>query len=82
MRASRGSAWNPVTEAGRVDVAFTPSGTGGYADLARTAERFEVFDTTVLVASLEDIIRSKRAADRPQDRQDVPILEAMLRQRG
>ena len=76
---SRGNVWNLVTDAGRVNVAFTPSGTEGYADLARSAERFDVFDTTVLVASLEDILRSKRAADRPQDRQDVPILEAMLR---
>jgi hypothetical protein len=28
-----------------------------------------------------DIVRSKRAADRPQDRQDVIVLEEMIRRR-
>ena len=32
-------------------------------------------------ASLEDIIRSKEAADRVQDRQDVIVLREMLRRR-
>jgi hypothetical protein len=39
----------------------------------------------VPVAALEDVIRSKRAADRPKDRQQLPILETLLeeiRQRG
>lgn len=78
----RANVWNLVTDAGRMDVAFVPSGTGGYDDLARNAELFEVFDTIIQVASLADIIRSKRAADRPQDRQDVAILEAMLQRRA
>lgn len=74
-----GSAmWNLVTDAGRLDVAFVPSGTKGYSDLADNARRFEVFDATILVASLGDIIRSKTAANRPQDRQDVPVLKAIL----
>lgn len=74
-----GSAmWNLVTDAGRLDVAFVPSGTKGYSDLADNAQRFEVFDATILVASLGDIIRSKTAANRPQDRQDVPVLKAIL----
>jgi hypothetical protein len=32
------------------------------------------------VASLEDIIRSKQAADRPQDRAVLPLLRATLRE--
>ncbi|MGI9037576.1 MAG: hypothetical protein ACR2GQ_01825 [Gemmatimonadota bacterium] len=36
----------------------------------------------LLVAGLEDIIRSKVAADRPQDRQDVLVLREMLRRRA
>jgi len=76
---ARADLWNLVTAAGRLDVAFTPSGTAGYADLIRNAVQFDVFGTTLDVASLEDIIRSKEAADRPQDRQDVLILRAMLR---
>ena len=71
--------WNLVTTAGRIDVVFQPAGTKGYDDLGRSAVRFEAFGTTLEAASLEDIIRSKEAADRPQDRQDVAIMREMLR---
>ena len=76
----RGELWNLVTRAGRLDIAFTPSGTGGYDDLARHAVPFRVFGVTIAAASLADIIRSKEAADRPQDRQDVILLRDMIRQ--
>lgn len=76
---ARAELWNLVTSAGRLDVAFHPSGTEGYEDLARGAVRFEVFGVPLLAASLADIIRSKEAADRPQDRQDVLVLREMVR---
>ena len=76
---SRAEMWNLVTAAGRLDLAFTPSGTAGYEDLIQGALRFEVYGTELLAASLEDIIRSKEAADRPQDRQDVLIMREILR---
>lgn len=79
---ARSDMWNLATLAGRLDVAFVPSGTLGYADLIRSAEQFDVFGVRLDVASLEDIIRSKEAADRPQDRQDVVILREMLRRHG
>ncbi len=75
----RAALWNLVTDAGRLDVAFVPAGTGGYADLRRDAVRFEVFGAELLAASLSDIVRCKQAADRPQDRQDVVVLREMLR---
>jgi hypothetical protein len=75
----RAELWNLVTSAGRLDLAFTPSGTSGYDDLARHAVSFRVFGVTVAAASLPDIIRSKEAADRPQDRQDVILLREMIR---
>ena len=78
---ARVEMWNLVTNAGRLDIAFVPAGTEGYADLAKTAVKFEVYGNELLAASLEDIIRSKEAADRPQDRQDVVILREMLRKR-
>lgn len=78
----RAALWNLVTSAGRVDVAFLPAGTEGYEDLARSAIRFEVFGAELLAASLADIIRSKEAADRPQDRQDVVVLREILRRRA
>jgi len=79
---ARADLWNLTTLAGRLDVAFTPSGTSGYDDLIRGAVAFDVFGTTIDAASLEDIIRSKEAADRPQDREDVVVLRAMLRRRS
>ncbi len=77
----RGELWNLVTSAGRLDVAFRPSGTEGFEDLTRDAVSFDVYGTRLFAASLEDIVRSKKAADRPQDRQDVVIIQEMLRDR-
>jgi len=78
---ARAPLWNLATDAGRLDIAFMPAGTTGYADLKRDAIRFEVFGCELLAASLSDIVRSKEAADRPQDRQDVVVLREMLRRR-
>ncbi len=75
----RGEMWNLVTAAGRLDIAFMPSGTDGFDDLVKEAVRFDVYGVELLAASLNDIVRSKKAADRPQDRQDVLIIREMLR---
>lgn len=76
---ARGELWNLITSAGRLDVAFRPSGTEGYEDLSRNAIRYEVFGVELYAAALRDIIRSKEAADRPQDRQDVLIMRELMR---
>ncbi|MGH7669686.1 MAG: hypothetical protein ACRENQ_09345 [Gemmatimonadaceae bacterium] len=78
---SRATIWNLVTDAGRLDVAFSPSGTSGYEDLAASALEYEVYGVPLSVASLADIMRSKEAADRPQDRQDVAVIREMLKRR-
>ena len=78
---ARAELWNFVTSAGRLDIAFTPSGTTGYDDLVRGALRFDVNGISLEVARLEDIIRSKEAADRAQDRQDVIVMREMLARR-
>lgn len=78
---ARADIWNLITDAGRLDLAFRPSGTAGYDDLATQAVRFELYGHNVLTARLEDIIRSKEAADRPQDRQDVEVMREMLKKR-
>ena len=75
----RARMWNLITKAGRLDIAFEPAGVEGYDDLKKDAERFEAFGVRFLVASLEDIIRSKEAAGRPKDLDDVAILRAMKR---
>ena len=75
--------WNLVTSAGRIDLVFVPSGTAGFEDFLEGTVHFEIFGVELLAASLEDIIRSKQAADRPQDRQDVVVLREILkRSRG
>ncbi len=71
---------NLVTDAGDVDVTFDPAGTAGYADLARSAITIEVDGVLIPTASLEDVIRSKTAADRPKDRAALPVLHEVLRQ--
>lgn len=78
---ARASTWSLVTSAGRLAVAFEPSGTAGYEDLATSALRFKAFGVEVRAASLEDIVRSKEAMDRPKDRQDVAILKELIRSR-
>jgi hypothetical protein len=73
----RGDTFTLLTDLGAIDVLATPSGTGGYEDLARTAEVLELFGHEVLVASIEDLIRMKRAAGRPRDLIAVEELAAL-----
>lgn len=70
---------NMTTNAGDIDVTFKPAGTDGYADLALSAIRVEVGkNVSILVASLDDVIRSKAAADREKDRNALPRLRRLL----
>ena len=70
---------NLTTDAGDVDLTVQPSGFAhGYNDLAPRAVAIEVADgVTINVAALDDIIASKRAADRAKDRAALPYLEAL-----
>lgn len=73
----RARMWKLVTNGGRIDIAFEPSGTNGYDDIVRGAKKFEAYGVVFLVASLADIIRSKEAAGRPKDKDDVALLRAI-----
>jgi hypothetical protein len=66
--------WNLTTDAGDLDITFEPSGTYGYSDLHRDAVDTQLYDVTVEIASLGDIIRSKQAANRPKDQRVLPTL--------
>lgn len=70
------------TTAGDVDVLARPAGTKGYEALRRSADRFDLGGYSVLVASIEDLIAMKTAANRPKDLQDIAELETILRLRG
>jgi hypothetical protein len=80
-----GDAFTLTTDVGWLDCLGTPSGTSGFEDLARTADVFDLFGRRVLVASVDDLIRMKRAAGRPKDLLAVEELGALrdeLHERG
>ena len=66
-----------ITDAGNLDCLGLPAGSGGYEELASSATEFDVEGTKILVASLEDLIRMKRAAGRPKDWIEVEVLRAL-----
>jgi hypothetical protein len=66
-----------ATAAGPIDCLGTPAGTDGFADLDASATDEDLDGLVVRVASLDDLIRMKRAADRPQDRIAVEWLSAL-----
>ena len=73
-----GSTWKFLTDHGELDVSLDPDGTHGYADLRRGAVRTHAYGIEFQVAALEDVIRSKEAADRPRDRAVLPDLRRTL----
>lgn len=79
---SRVELLNLTTQAGDLDLAFQPAGTGGYTDLIERAITLDIRGTRVVVAALKDVIRSKEAADRDKDRLTLPTLRALLEREG
>jgi hypothetical protein len=70
---------NLVTDFGELDLTFTPAGnTGSYAGWRVKATKEEVGEgLVVVVAALDDVIDSKRAANRPKDQMALPYLESL-----
>jgi hypothetical protein len=66
-----------ATDTGPIDCLGTPPGTDGFVDLDASATDEDLDGLVVRVASLDDLIRMKRAADRPQDRIAVEWLSAL-----
>jgi hypothetical protein len=62
---------------GDLDLLGTPAGTAGYEDLLSGATEVELDGLTVKVASLDDLIRMKKAAGRPKDLVELEILGAL-----
>lgn len=61
-----GGSFTFSTDAGDLDIIATPAGTSGFDDLLATAEPTDLDGLTVLVASIDDLIRMKLAPDGPR----------------
>ena len=72
-----GDTFTFETDLGNVEVFGTPSGTSGFHDLAVSATSVDVDGLVVRVASLEDLMRMKRAAGRPKDLIQLEHLGAL-----
>jgi hypothetical protein len=72
-----GDSFTLETDGGDLDLLGSPAGTDGFADLARGAQRTDLGGREVLVASVDDLIRMKRAAGRPKDLIEVEVLGAL-----
>ena len=71
-----------ITEEGPLDLWFAPAGfPNGYVSLSEHASVLVVGAVGVRVASLRDVVTSKRAAGRPKDVVALPPLEAHLASR-
>jgi len=65
------------TDAGPLDCVARPRGTDGFEDLVRTADAVEFAGVRLRVASLDDLVRMKRAVGRPSDLAEIEVLGAL-----
>lgn len=79
---SDATVWNLATTLGGLDITFAPAGTTGYSDLAERARGIDIGGVVVTVAALEDIVRSKEAANREKDKVVLPALRRLLERAG
>ena len=66
----------------QVDFMAKVDGVSSFAALRSRAHVVEFAGFPMLVGALEDVLASKKAADRPQDRAVVPVLERTLNEKG
>jgi hypothetical protein len=72
-----GDHFTLTTTAGSLDCLGTPAGAEGFADLDASATDEDLDGLVIRVASLDDLIRMKRAAGRPADLIAVEWLSAL-----
>jgi hypothetical protein len=72
-----GDQWHLVTSFGRLDVLTLPVHLGSFADVRARAYDVPLGDVIVPIAHREDLLRMKRASGRPQDLEDVRLLESL-----
>jgi hypothetical protein len=74
---AQGMNFTLQTDFGDIDLLGGLSGVGQFPELAKDALLIELFGMQVRVASLDAVIRSKRAAGRRKDLLALPELEAL-----
>lgn len=67
---------------GALDCLGHPAGVGGFDEMKASAVSVDLDDVSVEVASLDDLIRMKRAAGRPKDLAEMEILGALREELG
>lgn len=70
------------TDLGDIDLVGELSGVGQFRQLAQDAVSINLHNRSLKVASLDAIIRSKKAAGRPKDLAALPELEAIRESRS
>ena len=78
----RGLNFTLTTSAGDLDLLGEVTGAGSYDDLLPATETVTLFGATCRCATLEALIRMKRAAGRPKDIEALAELEALREERG
>jgi predicted nucleotidyltransferase len=74
---AQGTNFTLTTDIGNLDLLGELSGVGGYRDIVKTATSLDLSGVKCKVASLDTLIRSKEAVNRPKDRAVLPELRAM-----
>jgi len=74
---SQGMNFTLETDLGDIDLLGHLSGLGQFQKIAQDAISTSVFGVPIRLASLDALIRSKRAAGRPKDMNSLPELEAL-----
>ena len=72
-----GDCFTFSTDYGPLDVLAIPRGTRGFEELVRNAQPRDLFGHHVQVASIDDLIRMKRAAGRTKDHLALTVLQAL-----
>jgi len=72
-----GDLWRLDSDHGAVDVVLLPAALGSFDALRERAHDVELGDLVVAVAARSDLIAMKQASGRPQDLEDVELLQSL-----
>jgi hypothetical protein len=66
-----------ITVYGRLDILTLPAHLGSFEEMRTRAHEVPLGDLSVPIAHRDDLLKMKRAANRPQDFADIQLLEAL-----